>query len=378
MARPKKEKQEEPTQDDSKSFFESILDDTQEDHFNDVVPISSKISTGSLTLDRFVSLRSGNVVRLIGAPELGKTSEAFVIADNYMKTMPKSKTLYLKCEGRLSKELQARTGHKFVTQAKDWEYGTVFVWAINIFETIADSLERLIQRMHADGEHLCIIWDSLDGTLLKSDSEKAIWNGESPKVAGVPLLMKLLFKRLSLPISHFDVLMIVTTQYSQAIKLDTYAPTVHRQGNGSGGSSVAHQADYAWEYLHRYNGDYILEDDKEKPDIYKNKILGIYVTVELKKTGTDESNQKIKIPIKKGRTGNAIWIEKELADLIVGFSLVTKNGSWFSFSPKIIQEALDNGVTLKESFQGLAFLYDYLESDKSVFDFFYKKVAAIS
>jgi len=187
-----------------------------------------------------------------------------------------------------------------------------------VFETVADMLEQLLKEMHAKGEHLATVFDSLDGLILRNDLKtKKIMDGQ--KVAGVQLLTKLMFRRLALPINHYDALLIATCQYSSAPQLDPYSKDPARQVPGAGGSSIGHQSDLVLNYGQRFNGDYILENPKEKPDFIKNKQLGVYATVEIKKSSTDVTGIKIKVPIKKGRIGNAIWIEREIVDLMLAW-----------------------------------------------------------
>jgi hypothetical protein len=305
--------------------------------------------------------------------ELGKTSECLVLATNYMKVMEKSKTIFIKAEGRLSEEMQKRSGHKFVFKSEDWNYSTTYVFSCNVFETVAQIIESLLKTMHEQKEHLCIILDSLDGLTLKSDLTKNVFAGDNVKVAGVPLMTKLLFRRLALKVSHYDALFLITGQYSAEIKLDPYAPNIPRQVESSGGSSVAHQSDYVFQYLPRYQGDMILEKPDEKPDLNKNKILGIYATVEIKKSGTDVTGTKIKIPIKKGVVGCQIWKSKEVGDSILQWSLANRAGAWITFGESIKSEAKEAGIELVEKVQGLNAFYDYLEKNENVCDWFYEK-----
>ncbi len=382
--KPKSEEKQEKAPPSSLDVLGSILTETKEEHFNNVVAQNQVISTGSLILDSLVRIRTGSMVRLCGSgSELGKSSEAAVLAANFMSTVEKSKTIWIKAESRLSPEFQTRTGLKFVTKPEDWVDGTVFVWSVNIFEVIAGSLEKMLKTMHDLGEKLCVVWDSLDGTILRGDAEKDVWGtkGDSAEVmvAGVPKLTKLLFRRLGLPVAHYDALMIITSQHSTAISISKYAKDVPRQVEASGGSNIAHQADYVFYYTPRYQGDYILEQPEAKPDPIKNKVLGVYATIEIKKSGTDVTGTKVKIPIKKGRVGCSIWSEKEACDLILSFQLVTVKASWLLFDAQIIEEAAKQGITLKEKIQGINQLYDYLESDKAILNFFLAKIkAAIS
>lgn len=358
----------EPEEPSSNDVLASLMAAHKSDHYNDKEAKHVFVSSGSLILDQYIKVRSGGVVRLTAKqPEAGKSSQSFVFAGEYMKVMPKSKTLYVKAEGRLSPEIQARTGLTFATTPADWDYGTVFVLSTNVFETVADIVEKLIKDMHEKGEHLCVIIDSLDGLILKKDLEVKGIDG-NVMVAGVPKLTKLLFRRLALPITHYDTLLLITGQYSADIKIDPYAPSVPRLGSSGGGSSVPHQCDYILDYAPRYAGDNILEDENAKPDPVKNKILGVWATVEIKKSATDTTGTKVKIPIKKGRVGCAIWVEKEVVDLALSYDLVKRSGAWFSFDAALVKEAKEAGITLKDKVQGLNGLYDYVENDRAVFE----------
>lgn len=376
MAKSKKESiDNEESKSSSKSVMGDIMEETKDDHFNDIIPENKIISSGSLRLDSLAKFRSGSVIRLCGAgAELGKTSQAFVFAENFMKVFPKAKTLFIKAEARLTPEIQTRSGLKFVTKAEDWDYGTVFIWSINIFEPIANSLEKLIPSMHENGEKLAVIWDSLDGTILKGDSQKDVWGNESVKVAGVPLLTKLLFKRLGHAITHFDVLLMITSQHSASIKIDPYSKDVPRQIEGSGGSSIGHQSDYVLYYTPRYNGDYILEKPDDKPDMVNNKVLGVYASVEFRKSSTDVTGTKVRVPIRKGRVGSAIWVEKEVIDLAISFGLLTRKGAWFSFNAELIEQAKESGIEMKEQHQGLPNVFQYLEANKPQYEWVLAKL----
>lgn len=368
----------------STSTLDSMLKDGKAEHFADVTPTNVIVSTGSLIVDSLVRIRSGGTVRLLGkGAELGKTSEAFVLATNYMKVMPKSKTIYVKAEARLSPEMIARTGMRFVFTAAEWVDGTVFVLPCNIFERVAEIVEGLLKNMYEQGEHLCIIIDSLDGLQLRADSQKDMWGGsEAPKVAGVPLLTKLLFKRLGLPIAHYDAFLIVTSQYSVDIKLDPYSPNVPRQGSAAGGNAAAHQADYVFEYAPRFAGDLILENPKEKPDWQKNRIIGVYATIDIKKSGTDVTGTKLRIPIRKGRVGCAIWVEKEITDMLLAWQLLAKRGagSWLDFSKDLIADVkAATGVDLPEKgVNGADNAFRYLEGQPAVVAYLYSKFTALA
>lgn len=373
-----KAKSDEPKEPSSQDELASLLAAHKEDHYNEVVPVNRLISTGSLKLDSFIKIRSGGVVRLIGkGAELGKSSEAFVLADNYMKVMPKSKTFYVKAEGRLTPEIRARSGLKFTSDPKEWKDGTVFVLSMNIFEKVAEQCETLIKKAHALGEHLCIIIDALDGLILKDDYQTKGIDGNM-MVAGVPKLTKLLFRRLALPITHYDALLIITSQYTTDIKIDQRSPATPHQGSSGGGSAIMHQSDYVLEYGMRYEGDYILEDPDEKPDPIKNKILGNIAKVKIVKSATGETGNTVKVPIKRGRIGSAIWVEKEIGEMLQAYDLIKKDpdkpkSTWLYFDKAFIVEAKAEGITLVEKVNALNGLFNYIESDRQVFEWLYAR-----
>lgn len=385
MAKPVKPAVDEiPDAPSSASVLDSMLKDGKDEHFAYVTPVHRIISTGSLILDSLVKIRSGGVVRLLGkGAELGKTSEALVLLSNYMKVMPNAKSLFFTAEARLSDEMKARSGLTFVATAAEWKTGTIFVVPCNIFERVADMIETLLKSMHEMGEHLAIVIDSLDGLQLRDDSQKAMWGGkESPKVAGVALLTKMLFKRIGLPITHYDAMLIATSQYSTDIKLDPYSPNIPRQGAAAGGNAIAHQSDYAFEYSPRFAGDLILEKPGEKPDWQNNRIIGVYATIDIKKSGTDVTGTKLKIPIRKGRIGCAIWVEKEIVHMLVAWALLVKRGagSWLDFDPALIAEVkAATGVELPpKGVNGLDNAFRYLEGQPEVVAYLYSKFTKLA
>jgi len=369
-------KEEKPQRTSSDALKSLMLDKTLSgDIYNSVVAENKPISTGSLILDSVVKIRSGQVVRLVAKQaESGKTSFSFVLAENYMKEMEKSKTIFIKAEGRLSLEMKQRVGLKFVNSVDEWEYGTVFVLSCNVFETVAKIILDVIKTAHDVGEHICIILDSLDGLILKGDLEKG-FEGNT-KVAGVPLLTKMLFKHLALPISHYDALLLVTGQYAAEIKIDPYAPNVPRQASSSGGSSIGHQADYVFEFQPRYGGDQILENAKEKPSL-TNKVLGLWATVALRKSANDHTGITVKYPVKKGVVGCAVWKSYEIADLIVQYEMVSTKGSWFTFAADIVEKAKLEEIDVKEKVQGMTQLFEYLEQDEKVRNFFEREILSL-
>ena len=98
--------------------------------------------------------------------------------------MPNSKGVYIKAEGRLSKEMLAMGIH-FTDKEDEWDTGKCFVFDCNIYETVLD-LMRILVAKNPEGTKYCFILDSLDGLIMKDDLNKGF--EDSHKVAGGALL----------------------------------------------------------------------------------------------------------------------------------------------------------------------------------------------
>lgn len=362
----------------STNALKSYLISTKNEHFSLCEPPKRKIiSTGSLILDYDIKIRSGCFVRMCGkGAELGKTSESLVLAENFMKTMPNSKTLYIRAESKLSEETMSRSGLTFYLKEDidKWTNGTVYVFDSNIFQNVASGIETVLDAAHKNNEHLCIILDSLDGLILREDYKKDLFSekNESAKVAGVPLLTKLLFRRIAQKVLNYDCLFIIISQYSSSIPVNPYSGNDKpRQTSSAGGSALEHQGEWVFEYLPRWQKDYIFKNPDEKPDRDKNPIIGVWASLAVKKSATDVTGNVYRYPIKKNKVGAAIWVEKEVVDQLLAFQLITRSGAWFMFSDSIIEEAKNNNVELIPKIQGLNKLYTYVEEDKEVFNFLY-------
>lgn len=373
MAKAPKEKEPQNKEEASKNLLNSLLAGYADDHYNNIRDTPVKISLGSLTLDILLKqIETGSIFRAAGPTNSGKTSQAFLLMSNYLKTVPNSKGFYVKAEARLSENLQHRTGLTFVFSADEWKIGTVFVLEANQFEVVADMIENLLKAMYQNGEKMCCIVDSLDGLILSNDlKDKKI--GESSKVAGVPSMLKMFNRRIALPINKYGALFIMISQASSSISINPYSKEPPRPVNGSGGASAAHSADVILEYLPRYNGDLILKDPKAKPSA-SNPILGHECSIKIIKSTNEADFLTCKIPIRRGRVNNSVWVERELVDVCCSFELIKKRGAWFDVSESLIEEAKSAGITLKEQFQGIDSIYEYMEENKDTFNWLYERV----
>jgi hypothetical protein len=358
------------------NILDALLIGYKDTQYGHLKPEPVVIPSGSLKLDSCVAIKTGATIRVGGPAEVGKTSQSLLFAANYMAAMPKSKTIYINAESKLPEELQGRTGMKFVWTGAEWQYGTVFILESNVFDTICDILVSLLKTAYEQGEHLCIIIDSIDMLTLLSNLEKKVADNRKP--AGVNYITKELFRRISPQIRAFNALLILITQYSATFKIDQYEKSAPQMMEGNNTHAINHQCSYALYYRQRNKGDYILEDDEKQPDPSTNKILGIHAKIEIKKSSTDNTGYTIDVPIKKGRVGNCIWNEKEVADMVLAYELANKEKAWITFDKGILSEALAKGVEIKEKINGMPKFYAYFEEDPKAFKWVKDKVMEIT
>jgi RecA/RadA recombinase len=371
--KPKEENVTESSGPSAKTRLTSFLKENKDDHFNFEEEIHYKVSTGSLNLD--ITTGGGlspGLHRFLGMNEGGKTSEALEVTKNFLKSINNSRALLLKAEGRLSKEIQERSGIKFVTDPEEWEDGTCFVFECNIFETISELMKDLIQNNEENKKYIFIL-DSVDGLMTKGDSQKSMT--EATKVAGGAVISSMLMKKISLALSKRGHMAIFISQVRSDIKLDPYASHKEvRQTTATGGNALLHFANWILEFEPRYNKDLILEKPNEKYDSVKNKIIGHNVKITIKKSTNETTNSKIQYPIKYGRKdGSSVWREYEVIDQILAWEFATAKGAWVTFNDEIIKELQNEGLELKKQHQGIDNLRSYLEENKKILDYFYNK-----
>lgn len=373
----RKPKEENPTVENSgpsaKSRLISFLKENKEDHYNFEEEIYYKVSTGSLNLDIITGGGlSPGLHRFLGMNEGGKTSEALEVVKNFLKSVKNSRALLFKAEGRLSKEIQERSGVKFVTNPEDWEDGTCFVFESNIFETVSELMKDLVQNNDENKRYIFVL-DSVDGLMTKSDSQKSLT--EATKVAGGAVISSMLMKKISLALSKRGHIAIFISQVRSDIKLDPYAANKDiRQTSATGGNALLHFANWILEFEPRYNKDLILEKPNEKYDPIKNKIIGHNVKILVKKSTNESTNSKVQYPIKYGKKeGSSIWKEYEVIDQILSWEFALAKGAWVTFSDEIINELKTNNLELKKQHQGIDNLRLYLEENPKIVDYFYNK-----
>lgn len=338
-----------------------------------------------------------------GPAEVGKTSQALLFADNFMKTLKNAKVMYINAEAKFGEEIQARTGMKYTRDPNEWDYGTVFVLDTNCFDTVCDILVGQFKQVYEAGGHLGVIVDSVDMLRLKSSFGAKVSDGKKP--AGVNYLTKELFRHLCHPITAYNGFLIMITQYSATFTMSQYEKEAPNLMDGNQTHALNHQASYALYYRPRAKSHFILEDDGSPADPVKNPILGVNVRIDVRKSATDSTGYMLEIPIKIGKIGNCIWVEKELFDALFLLGLVSKKGAWIELSDivtkwvtdanapiieenKRIEEANKSKkdgdkkpllplIEYKTKHQGMAQFSEYFETNKRTCDLLVEKIRTL-
>ena len=318
----------------SKDYTEAFLKSNRDYHYNlEEGAEPYLVSSGSMILDHVLGGGFGSGLhRFIGANEGGKTNEALHVMHNMLKTVENSKGLFVMAEGRLSQEVKDRAGIKFVYSAEEWDVGTCLVLECHIMDTMID--------------------------LEKGSSD-------ARKVAGGALMTSDFLKRVSLGMSKFGHMCIMISQVRSSITTSMYAKQdPNNQTNSSGGNAILHYPDWILEFKKQNKGDKILEKPTEQitPD---NKIYGHNAKVLILKSTNEATGQIVAYPIKHGRSnGKSIWLEREVVDMLLMWGYLEKSGAWIKLDEKIKSYLKDNKIEVKDSYQGIKSIYEFLESNE--------------
>jgi len=374
MARPKSIQTEEiPQGPISNDRLKAFLKDNKEDHYNFEDEIYYKVSSGSLNLDFVMGGGfSPGLHRFLGMNEGGKTSEALEVMKNFLKTVPNARGVLIKAEGRLSKEIQERSGVEYVTDPDKWKDGNCFVFESNIFETVSELMLELV-RNNPENKRYLFVLDSVDGLMPKNDAAKTL--SDATKVAGGAVISSVLMKKMSIALAKRGHMAIFISQVRSDIKLDPYAANKDiRQTTATGGNALLHFANWIIEFEPRFNRDLILEKPNEKYDAIKNKIIGHTAKLTIKKSTNETTNHKVEYPIKYGRkSGTSIWREYEIIDQLIAWQFVIAKGAWITVGDDLIKELKNADLELTKQHQGMDNFRKYLEENPKITEYLFDK-----
>lgn len=352
----------------------SFLKRNKDDHYNFEEDNYYKVPSSSLNLN--LELSGGLPVgahRATGINSGGKTSCSLDFMFNFLKINKTNKGVYFKCEGRLSPEIQARSGIEFVTDVTKWNNNALVVES-NVYEMVFGFIRDLIINNPTKTKYFFVI-DSMDNMVKREDLEKSF--EESAQVAGGALLTSVFLKKTSLALAKRGHIIIFVSQVRDEIKINQYQQTTPRQGKSSGGHAIEHNSSIVLDFLPRFGDDLIRENSTDK----NSKIIGHLCKICLIKTDNEKNLVKLCYPIKYGRTGGqSVWKEREIFQQLLIWEFLKKSAeksAWLVWEPSLRQELLKIDENAPEKTQGEDKVCEYLESNPSVSRYLYEKFVGI-
>lgn len=345
------------------------------------------VSTGVIGLDSMLGggVQSGTLVRLLGPPTTGKSSEGLLIIKNFLEKRPRARGLIIPTEARLTEKIKNRSGVKFVHTPEEWVNGTCLILPMNIYDKLANFIWTLVKTNEMKDvdqrENFIIMIDCMDYLTLEDDMKKEI--GKSGKVAGPQYMTKMLWSKIALPFNAGQHILLATSQQSAAPKIDPYAKDPLRQGQSSGGTNVQYQASLVLDFALRYEGDYILEDDSDdaKYDEKKNPKIGHIVKGIVRKSDNEKYDTRFEYAVKYGRTnGNSVWVEKDVLDQLITWQFLAREGGKAKgsliFEPSLYKELEKINKDTPEKFRGMNAALTFLEENPAITKFLEEKFKA--
>lgn len=346
-------------QEESKtSKLESYLKSNSDHHYAFDDEIDYVVSSGSLVMD--IEMGGGihpGIIRSSGLTEGGKTSNALSFARNFQLVNPdKGQVIYIKSEGRLSKDIVERSGI-------NTEQSKFRVIPTNDYEFVIDMMRALIKE-NDEGKIYFFIIDSLDALVPRNDLAKSAT--EANKTAGAALLTSDLLRKMAAGFSSKGHICFLISQVRSSIQINPYQKGDPKITNASGGNAALHYSDWILEFQQRYQKDLI--KDKEE------KIVGHWCKIIFKKTPNEKTGTEVKYPIKYGRkNGQSIWIEYEVIDVLLMFEMIAAKGAWVTVSDELIEELKKVEMEIDKQHQGMDNFRMYLESNPKITQYLFEK-----
>ena len=301
--------------------------DNKKYHYNFHNAEDYKISSGSLNLD--IALGGGlpsGAHRFTGINEGGKTSCAMTFAKNFQKHFgKKGMIIYVKSEGRMSKEMIERMGI-------DTDPQKFFVFDCNIFEKVFELIRELVFENEDDKRYMFII-DSVDALCRVGD----------------------------------------ISQVRVEVATNPYAARGGPKQKQAGGNAIKHYANFILEFEERYTSDLIFKNPTATKLEEKGRPIGHYCKIKFRKSINERTGSTARYPIKYGeKDGKSVWRAREILDMLYLFNLIEKKGAWISVSEDLISEIKSKKLEINDKFQGELRLIEFLEDNVELSDFLYE------
>jgi len=340
--------------------IKAYLQNNKDDHYNFEEQTDYVVSSGSLVLDIEMSggIRPG-IIRASGVTEGGKTSCALAFARNFQK-LENSMVVYVKSEGRLSKEMVQRAG--IDEDERKWlEYKS------NTYESVINLIRALIKDNKHKVKYMFII-DSMDSLVPKADLQKG--PEDANKVAAGALLSSDFLRKMALALTTRGHICFMVSQVRAKVSLNPYEKTDPKITNASGGNALLHYSDWILEFQERFKKDLISKGTGDKEEA-----VGHWCKVVFKKTPNEKTGSVVKYPIRYGRTGGkSIWAEYEVVEVLLAFDMAKKSGAWVSVSDDLIEE-IKNELSLEmpKQHQGIDNFKKFFEDNEEIGKYLFNK-----
>ncbi len=340
--------------------IQAYLEQHKGDHYNFEEERTYNVSSGSLLLD--IEMGGGikpGIVRASGVSEGGKTSCALAFGRNFQK-MDNAMVIYIKAEGRLSKDMIERSG--IDTDESKW-----FVYKCNVYESVIDFMRQMVKDNPSDTRYMFII-DCMDALVPRGDLEKGA--DEAIKVAGGSLLSSDFLKRMALGLATRGHICYMISQVRTKVSINPYEKTDPRLTNASGGNAMLHYSDWILEFQQRWNKDLITTQAGGKGDQ-----LGHWCRVIFRKSTNEKTGVEVRYPIRyHTQSGKSIWVEYEVVDMLIAWDMAKAKGAWVTISDELVEEVKkETKLELKKQHQGMDNLRKYFEENKEIGKFLFNK-----
>ena len=337
----------------SEQQIESFLSQNKDYHYNFEEERDYTVASGSLILDLEMGGGMGpGISRFSGASGAGKTSCVMSFARNFQDTVKDSKVIYIRSEGRLSKDMVLRSGVD--TDEKKW-----LCFDCHIFEKVIEFIRHLVFKNDEDRRYMFII-DSMDALVRDEDNKKDF--GDNTKVAGNALLTSQFLQRMALSLVKKGHICVMISQVRSTVSINPYQKVDPKLTNASGGNAALHYSDWILEFQKPNKSDYFTKVTKGK-----DQVLGHNCKIFFRKTPNEKVNDLIEYPVRHGRMGgNSVWVEREVKDMMLMWDMAVAKGAWITISDEFIEELKSANIDCEKQHQGEENFYKYLENNPEI------------
>jgi hypothetical protein len=228
-------------------------------------------------------------------------------------------------------------------------------------------MRQLVADNPSDTRYMFII-DSMDALVPKGDLEKSA--SEAIKVAGGALLTSDFLKRMALGMGTRGHICYMISQVRTKVQINPYEKSDPRPTNASGGNAMLHYSDWILEFQPRWSKDLITTQPNSKGDQ-----LGHWCKIIFRKSMNEKTGIEVRYPIKyRAQSGEGIWVEKEVADMMLAWDMATAKGAWVTVSDEIIEEVKrEKDLEFKKQHQGMENFSRYFEENKDIGKYLFHK-----